>query len=967
MTRDKTVSVITERPCMLRSAEVNVGFPIPGGLDDTQPWLTNSSAKFLEPNVVSQLKGVPARIDASLTVVAQLCVITEHIMNTLYSPARRALARTPDVFRDDRSTSTKTSTEWWDEDSEQNRDEGAVLASRWFSDSLSLWGSSGGTGNLLNWPDPHTAMAESYLRIMRMLTLWSEYMPAPMRARRMPLTYCQPPPPNMNPLGPTELLVMPPRHKRAPPSFLTMRAWTHLNVLLLHRPFIAHPHLLHFDLEKLRNFGFAPALSTDQPDAPAGAGSTNGCQRPSSTVSQSSPQGNIPTPNNTNSSPASMPSSKPPSARMKVSVTSLLVEQRRHRTKKSSTPETPAAPASGRKLAPESNIQPNSSQLLPPDTKGRGAAFWLSLSHPAQVCIQAAAEVIDIADAYKGLYPSRKLPSIWVFMLFQAGTIVSSFSMNLMTRRKVPENDSAAKGPAHSTGTATFSGVAQGSDQDRMKRANDTAARCRSLLARCIASLEEIGLSHPSAGKLVRILQSLSDVSSTVDATAASVSVSTAAPSSTVSKPSSDQQRSQLNCAPSSNLPAHLPSGPSSASMPFGQARESSRRPYLQAANAAPGPTIGPANSLDASVAWTAQELAQGGATDIPISEGRSPWPQQAGRVTLAAPVAGSVCENTASTNALKPESGSSQANPLTLLAEPIGNERSLFTAPSSERIGPSETPHEAVPGSTSQLPGQLGTAVVDGPMNGRADLNAAAPMMERAAWEPFWNQMPFGENWDSWRTFLTQVLFDETPTPSLVATSGQAGTVVASSAITPEGTSGLETAPFTSSLPNAPSAAPMASADTSFPSSLEPAQRHPGLEYGFYTAPESRADLFANKYGPAPLASTSFDGSIASAPGSAFTSSLPPTAPTLSSQEFGGIPPSATASFIGPSPMPQEWTSTKAPSLHPTAATGISNMGLNLSGWEASRLQHLTSRPPPGPIPHAGGVQHSYQYPSGP
>lgn len=175
MFSDKLVSVITERPCILRSADVDTGFPIPGGLDDKQPWLTRSSTMFTHPDAIGKLRGVSSQLDSGLMVISQLCVITEHILDALYTTSRSTVVRSD--ARDDRFHKDvgKGSGDG------RVHDQGAALASRWFSDASALWGLSSDANSQKTLP-------EKFLRLMHMLTLWTEYMPGPMRGTRMPLT-----------------------------------------------------------------------------------------------------------------------------------------------------------------------------------------------------------------------------------------------------------------------------------------------------------------------------------------------------------------------------------------------------------------------------------------------------------------------------------------------------------------------------------------------------------------------------------------------------------------------------------------------------------------------------------------------------------------------------------------------------------------------------------------------------------
>lgn len=485
---------------MLRCAEVDVSFPNPSSLDDTQPWLTWSSVMFVQPNVIPELKGVPARIDTCFSVVSQLCVITEHILDVLYSSSQQSVPTVPDLTRTEHAASSDSLSTA--ESTVGCGDEAGVTASRWLAETLAL---SGNLGDNVFPPDPDSGLAESYLRIMRMLTLWSEYMPARMRGRRMPLTYAQPLPPDADPLGPTDLFVMSTSHSGSPPSFLSMRAWTHLNILLLHRPFVVRPHLLSFSLSQLRNYGFAPTLSAERTSQQDGTTGRHHQETPSKKHQHAPSQPLHPDATGGIPSSLSLPtSSRKRPAQMKVSITSLLVEQRRHRAKSTTSPV--AGTGEGQRLAGSATTGP-SAALTHPGRAGRSSAFLLPLSHAAQVCIQAAAEIIDIADVYQGLYPPRKLPHIWVFMLFQAGTVISPFSINMTPVLSTSDPDERPSEPV---------------DSEWLKRAHETAARCRSLLSRCLASLQVIEVSHPSARELVRILNSLAEVAGGVDTAASS-------------------------------------------------------------------------------------------------------------------------------------------------------------------------------------------------------------------------------------------------------------------------------------------------------------------------------------------------------------------------------------------------------------------------------------------------------------
>lgn len=554
--------------------------------------------------------------------------------------------------------------------------------------------------------------------------------------------------------------MIPTKHEGAPPNFLTIRAWTHLNVLLLHRPFIAHPHLLEFDLPTLRKYGFAPVLNGNQPGAWAFGGAEvpyfvpdvppqdylhamdQHVQHPHATSEQDQHTDGAPS---ARTSPAE-PKPKPTPARVKVSITSLLVEQRRHRTKKpnpSATPSTaPHEPNSQMRRPTEgihssslpSSRDPQSNQDLP----SGASAFFLSLFHPAQVCIQAAEEIISITEVYTKLYLPRKLPGSYVYMLFQAGTIVSSFSINM--------------GEAND-------GSALGTDHERVRRAHGTAARCRMLLFRCIHLLNELSLSHPSARKLVRILQSLSDVSSTVGAAA---TASTSTPS-TVPTQSTDADTAD-------------------------RAREGQWGSTPRASGSATGPKPTSPSNMHNNSYWDNQS-----------NSFTSPENSALGTLAAAAAVHR---PQTPDAQLARPTSDMGDNDRLLLLAGQAEHERSL-SAPHSgattQRSNP-ELASVAAPRSTEQS----GASILAGSSaQPRKELDAMGRASERAAWEPFWNQMPFGENWDSWRTFFTKVTVDDPTAAPSVST-------MSSSPSLPAGSPATTTLPGTISVLNsAPAPAP--------------------------------------------------------------------------------------------------------------------------------------------------------------
>ncbi|UZJ57553.1 hypothetical protein CBS101457_006873 [Exobasidium rhododendri] len=64
---------------------------------------------------------------------------------------------------------------------------------------------------------------------------------------------------------------------------------------------------------------------------------------------------------------------------------------------------------------------------------GRGDKHTSSMNSGTEICKLAAEAICDIMETYEGTFRTRKIPSSWVYLIFQAATIHSSFSSTSQT------------------------------------------------------------------------------------------------------------------------------------------------------------------------------------------------------------------------------------------------------------------------------------------------------------------------------------------------------------------------------------------------------------------------------------------------------------------------------------------------------------------------------------------------------
>jgi hypothetical protein len=137
---------------------------------------------------------------------------------------------------------------------------------------------------------------------------------------------------------------------------------------------------------------------------------------------------------------------------------------------------------------------------LAPATMAATGSFAPSLSKPAQACIAAAREIVTLTDAYETTFPLRKIPSGWVFLIFQAGTIFSSFSQFQPLAQYIVQH-------AQQQGQQAQAAAAE-------QHAQEVAHECQQLLNRCIERLSKIAVTHRGASRHVEILRGLSEKTS---------------------------------------------------------------------------------------------------------------------------------------------------------------------------------------------------------------------------------------------------------------------------------------------------------------------------------------------------------------------------------------------------------------------------------------------------------------------
>ncbi len=340
---------MTEKPVMLRSAEIDVPFPSPDSLDETDKWLNNVSASFVQHSAILHLKQSPGFLVSSFIAWAKMMFILEHILEELYSSAARRTASLVATGRMDEASSGARHMDGRE------------------------------AGETMEW---------KFRNILRMMIEWADDLPREIQWDGFFPTQGGSQAANARTRSTRAAPTLPgsSTHRGVPPQVLTLRGWASLCMLALHRPFI---------------------------------------------------------PQNLSSSA----------------------------------------------LAASNNFLP-------------------CLSPPAQVCIGSANEILSLMDAYESIFPVRKIPSGWVFVLFQAGTIFSSFCQFKPISADVMQQVQQ-QGLQPQAEAAT-------------KRAQEVAQECQHQLARCIDKLVRIGHTHRAANEYVDILRRLSEVSAGMSRAASS-------------------------------------------------------------------------------------------------------------------------------------------------------------------------------------------------------------------------------------------------------------------------------------------------------------------------------------------------------------------------------------------------------------------------------------------------------------
>ena len=170
-----------------------------------------------------------------------------------------------------------------------------------------------------------------------------------------------------------------------------------------------------------------------------------------------------------------------------------------------------------------------------------------ALSQPAQACLAAANEIVELIDAYEANFPVRKLSSGWVFLLFQAATIFCSFGASnvSLAHEMLKPNPSDIKGTSVDNGSASGHTDVRKTQQQRQQMYEITNY-CHFQLERCIDRLGRISHTHKSAERHVDILRNLTTMRSNLNAMVsqtATTSASTSVPSQPLPSYSGDMQR----------------------------------------------------------------------------------------------------------------------------------------------------------------------------------------------------------------------------------------------------------------------------------------------------------------------------------------------------------------------------------------------------------------------------------------
>ncbi|KDN52413.1 hypothetical protein K437DRAFT_266605 [Tilletiaria anomala UBC 951] len=164
-------------------------------------------------------------------------------------------------------------------------------------------------------------------------------------------------------------------------------------------------------------------------------------------------------------------------------------------------------------------------------SQGEAVSSLSALSHPAQACISAADEILNLVDAFESTFPVRKIPSGWVFLVFSSATIYSSFGTASMPQQPI------------------YNGLVDATMQQQQYRlTHDTALHCQRQLNRCIERLKRISETHKGAAPDVEILRNLSDVRNSI------------AGSSNAAE--STSQKANLTSSTSADAPAFYPAQP---------------------------------------------------------------------------------------------------------------------------------------------------------------------------------------------------------------------------------------------------------------------------------------------------------------------------------------------------------------------------------------------------------------------